>query len=127
MEVAEVFDGLPPLLDATIDLEGDSRGDVKEFAMLVRGQHRARIEGFGKRLWDRAPVEFRAVYWALHDHCKRALAIQFVSDKPHLPWELMRPYRGGETHPPLAMKHAVARWIGRWRVCGRSTRTTPPK
>ena len=72
------------------------------------------IEGFGEQLWDRAPAEFRAAYWALHDHYQRPLTIQFVSDDAYLPWELMRPVRDGEIHPPLALRHSVARWIGRW-------------
>ena len=116
--VTEAFDGLPPQLDGIIDLGQDPAAEAatmfKQFANLERGKHRARIEGFGERLWDRAPAAFRAVYWALNDHYKRPLTIQFVSDDPHLPWELMRPFRDGETHPPLALRHAVARWIGRW-------------
>ncbi len=116
--VTEPFDGLPPKLDGCIDLGTDPAVEAatmfKQFANLERGKHRARIEGFGERLWDRAPAEFRAVYWALNDHYRRPLVIQFVSDDPHLPWELMRPYRDGETHPTLALRHVVGRWIGRW-------------
>ena len=116
--VTRSFDGLPPELDGSIDLGQDPAAEAaamfKQFANLERGKHRARIEGFGERLWERAPAEFRAVYWALHDHYQRPLTIQFVSDDPHLPWELMRPFRDGEVHPPLALRHAVARWIGRW-------------
>ncbi len=116
--VTEAFDGLPPKLDGIIDLGQDPAAEAaamfKQFANLERGKHRARIEGFGERLWDRAPTAFRDVYWALNDHHQRPLTIQFVSDDPHLPWELMRPFRAGETHPPLALRHAVARWIGRW-------------
>ena len=63
----------------------------------------------------RAPAEFRDAYWALVDHYQRPLTIQFTSDDPHLPWELMRPTRQGELHPPLALKHAVARWIGAYQ------------
>jgi len=117
--VTEAFDGLPPKLDGIIDLGQDPAAEAaamfKQFANLERGKHRARIEGFGERLWDRAPAAFRDVYWALNDHYQRPLTIQFVSDDPHLPWELMRPFRDGEPpHPPLALRHAVARWIGRW-------------
>jgi hypothetical protein len=116
--VTPPFDRLPPRLDGRVDLGRDPAAEAavlfKQFANLVRGQHRARIEGFGEKLWDRAPAEFHAVYWALHDHYRRPLVLQFVSDDPHLPWELMRPYRDGEVHPPLALRHAVARWIGRW-------------
>lgn len=112
------FDELPPKLDGFIDLGNDAASEAaamfKQFANLERGRHRARIEGFGEKLWDRAPAEFRDLYWALHDHYQRPLTIQFISDDPHLPWELMRPYRKDEVHPPLALRHAVARWIGRY-------------
>ena len=114
------FDGLPPQLRARIDLEKEPAAEAAalfgEFATLERGQHRKRIEGFGTRLWQRAPEMFRKVYWALWDHYQRPLTIQFISDEPHLPWELMRPVREDESeiHPPLALKHAVARWIERW-------------
>lgn len=117
METAQ-FDGLPPKLDGFIDLGTDAASEAaamfRQFASLERGKHRARIEGFGEKLWDRAPAEFRELYWVLHNHYQRPLTIQFISDDPHLPWELMRPYRKDEVHPPLALRHAVARWIGRY-------------
>jgi len=110
------FDGLPAQLDGTIDLGDDPRSYAlamfEAFANMPRGQHRDRIEGFGERLWECAPAAFRNVYWVLNDHYQRPLTIQFSSYDPHLPWELMRPYRDGETHPPLALRHAVARWLG---------------
>ena len=119
--VTERFDGLPPKLEATIDLGREPAAEAtalfKAFAVLERGQHRERIEGFGSRLWQLAPPMFHAVYWALADrHADRPLTIQFISDEPHLPWELMRPVRDDESeiHPPLALRHAVARWIKRW-------------
>ncbi len=113
------FDERPPKLSGVINLGKDPRAEAvamfKEFAKLKRGQHRERIEGFGERLWKRAPPEFQAAYWALVDHYKPRLTIQFVSDDPHLPWELMRPSRPGEKHEPLALRHAVARWIGAYQ------------
>jgi hypothetical protein len=109
------FDGLPLQLHDTIDLGNHAAAEAatifKQFATLERGKHCARIEGFGEKLWERAPTKFHEVYWALHDHYKRPLTIQFISGEPHLPWELMRPYRGKEAHEPLALRHAVARWI----------------
>lgn len=114
------FDGLPPRLEEDIDLGRDPAAEAgalfKEFAVLERGQHRQRIEGFGSRLWALAPPMLRAVYWALWDRHRRALSIQFISDEPHLPWELMRPARDDESefHAPLALAHATARWIKRW-------------
>jgi hypothetical protein len=114
------FDGLPAKLEEDIDLGKDPAGEAsalfREFAVLVRGQHTQRIDGFGSRLWTLAPSMFRTVYWALWDRYERPLTIQFISDEPHMPWELMRPARADESeiHPPLALKHPVARWIKRW-------------
>lgn len=133
------FDGLPPKLRATVKLDGDTKSEAAklfaEFAQLERGQHRGRIEAFGDRLWQRAPQMFRDVYWALWNHYGRRLTIQFISDEPYLPWELMRPVRAddSEVHPPLALKHAVARWIERWdgymrnRLPGGAVLTIAPK
>ena len=118
--VTERFDGLPARLEEDIDLGVDPATQAsalfKEFATLERGPHARRIEGFGSRLWALAPEMFRKVYWAIHDRLGRAFTIQFVSDEPHLPWELMRPARADESevHAPLALRHAVARWIKRW-------------
>jgi hypothetical protein len=114
------FDGLPPKLRGQIVLGQKTSEEAvdlfREFARLERGKHREHLEGFGSRLWQTAPSVFREVYWALWDHYKRPLTIQFISDEPHLPWELMRPTRAdeSETHLPLAHKHSVARWLEDW-------------
>ena len=117
--VTEPFDGLPPRLDGIITL-GHQPGTeaaqmFKEFANLPRGEHQRVIEGFGERLWKLSPPVFKAAYWALHDHYQRPLTIQFTSDDPYLPWELMRPLRENEAHAPIALRHAVARWIGAYQ------------
>jgi hypothetical protein len=116
--VTAPFAGCPPKLDGLINLgqkpDEEATKLFKRFANLERGHHREAIEGFGEELWRRAPPEFQAVYWAVSDYRRRPLTIQFVSDDPHLPWELMSPYRDGETHGPIALRHAVARWIGSW-------------
>jgi|GEM_PF-1752505 len=129
MVVTPPFATLPPKLDGLIDLGSDPRAEAaamfKQFANLERGKHERTFLGFGENLWDRAPVEFRNVYWALHDHFHRELTLQFVSDDPHLPWELMAPYRSNagvvERHGPLALRHAVARWIGQYAGLMRNT------
>jgi hypothetical protein len=117
--VTPPFPGRPARLDGKVDLgqrpAEEATALFKRFDNLERGQHKEAIEGFGEQLWDRAPPEFHAVYWALNDFHRRALTIQFVSDDPHLPWELMSPYRDGEVHGPMALRHAVARWIGHWQ------------
>lgn len=109
------FDTRPAKMDGVIDLgqkpEAEASALFTRFAKLVRGQHQRTIEGFGEELWRKSPPEFQALYWALWDHLKRSLTIQFVTNDPHIPWELMRPVRPRERHTPLALKHAVARWL----------------
>jgi CHAT domain-containing protein len=64
-----------------------------------------------------APDMFHEAYWALAARYRRRLTIQFISDEPHLPWELMRPSSDDDSvvHQPLALQHIVARWIDRYR------------
>ncbi|RYY81173.1 MAG: hypothetical protein EOO24_42665, partial [Comamonadaceae bacterium] len=116
------FPGCPPRLNGVTHL--GQRPDLEasalfaRFAKLQRGEHREAIEGFGEELWNKAPAEFQALYWAMCDHFQRPLTIQFITDDPYLPWELMTPHRGagpaapaGESHGTLALRHAVARWL----------------
>jgi hypothetical protein len=118
--ITKRFGDLPPRLDATIDLgmkpSEQAATLFNTFATLERGKHRDRIHSFGTELWTLAPSMFRDVYWAVWDHYQRPLKIQFISDDPHIPWELMRPARAddSEIHLPLAVAHPVARWIKRW-------------
>jgi CHAT domain len=111
------FPGCPANIVGNLDLghkpEVEATQLFNQFAKLQRGAHRESIEGFGELLWDKSPPQFQAIYWALCDRLMRTLAIQFVSDDPHLPWELMKPYRDGEQHEPIALRHAVGRWIVR--------------
>lgn len=112
------FDGMPPQLrgETTIGRNPatESAAMYSQFSNLSAPQHRTRIEGFGEQLWDRTPDQFKALYWALVDHLKRPFSIQFITDEPYLPWELMRPVREGTGYPLLAIGHPVARWISRW-------------
>lgn len=112
--------GLPAQLEADIDLGTDPgalcAALLAGFAQLPAGRHQAELDGFGSHLWRLAPPMMQQVYWALHDALKRPLVIQFISDDPHLPWELMRPARPDESeiHAALTRRHDVARWLKRW-------------
>jgi hypothetical protein len=119
MQPRELFDELPASLEGRTDVGLSAQAFAatlfKEFAQLDRGKHERRLQGFGDRLWKKAPPEFRDTYWAMWDRYQRPLTIQFVSSEPHIPWELMRPGRDGEVQPLLAVQHPVARWIGSHR------------
>jgi hypothetical protein len=119
MQPRELFDELPASLEGRTDVGLSAQAFAatlfKEFAQLDRGKHERRLQGFGDRLWKKAPPEFRDTYWAMWDRYQRPLTIQFVSSEPHVPWELMRPGRDGEVQPLLAVQHPVARWIGSHR------------
>ena len=120
----ERFDGLPSSLEGTSDVGQDAESYVaqlfKQYAQLDRGRHRRSIEGFGERLWEKAPSCFRDTYWALWDRLGQPFTIQFISADPNIPWELMRPLRDGDAHPLLALHHPVARWISSYRSYLRS-------
>jgi hypothetical protein len=109
------FPGRPARLNGAIQLgqrpDAEASALFHRFANLQRGEHQQAIEGFGEELWSRSPPEFQALYWAMCDHFGRAFTIQFITDDPHMPWELMNPYRPGEQHGPIALRHAVARWL----------------
>lgn len=50
----------------------------------------------------------------MRDKFGKAFSIQFISDDPYVPWELMRPIREGEAANLLVVDHPVARWIAHY-------------
>jgi hypothetical protein len=121
VEPHERFDGLPSNLRADVDLgeppEETAFKLFSKFSALVPGKHRDVINAFGDQLWKLSPAMFRDAYWAFVNHYpQRVLTIQFVSDDPHVPWELMRPSTADEAtvHEPLALQQIVARWIDQY-------------
>jgi hypothetical protein len=109
------FDGLPAKLHGEIDL--GARADAYARSLLARcanlqpGRHIPAFEGIGETLWDRAPECFRQVYWAMRKQYGGSFSIQFISDDPYIPWELMRPYDTTQALDLLVAMHPVARWI----------------
>jgi hypothetical protein len=73
-----------------------------------------RAEGFGELLYrNYAPDVFKKVFWALdRTRGKNFRTIQIFSDKPDIPWELMRPVSedGRDQRNFLGLDYSVARW-----------------
>jgi hypothetical protein len=80
------------------------------------------VFGAGEKIYDKlAPKSFKDIYWRLF---REAVAeprrfefdsIQFVTDEPYIPWELMRltaPDGQASVEPELlAIRHSVGRWV----------------
>lgn len=94
----------------------DLAGEGKEFAdgllnlcpRLPPARFQRTLDGIGERLWDVAPAEFRTAYLDWRTRIGPAFAIQFVTDDPYVPWEMMKPRIAGARH--LFLEHPVARW-----------------
>lgn len=109
--------GLPDRLSDMVNL-GNEPAEFAEslysaFGAVTVGGHKDLFLGMGEKLWQYAPEVFRRVYWALREARGPGFSIQFVTDEPYIPWELMRPYDESisATASLLALEHPVARWI----------------
>lgn len=72
--------------------------------------HRRRLQGIGERVWSVAPVEFQSLYASLRTRLGTNFSIQFITDDPFVPWEMMFPTdMEGADH--LFMSHPVSRWV----------------
>ncbi|MBM1641602.1 CHAT domain-containing protein [Sulfitobacter mediterraneus] len=69
---------------------------------------RRAMAGVGQLLWETTPEHFRAAYTELRTELGGNFPIQFISDDPHIPWEMMKPDLEGVDH--LFLEHPVARW-----------------
>jgi CHAT domain len=88
------------------------RGQTMETTSRARGEEATK--GFGDDLYDHyAPALFKKAFWMLVDaRGPQFRTIQIYSDKPDIPWELMRPIRQNRTGRQnfLGMNYSVARW-----------------
>ncbi|HKG91353.1 MAG TPA: CHAT domain-containing protein, partial [Gemmatimonadaceae bacterium] len=107
--------GLPPSLaeDCAIGQPGEFvQTLLAQYTGITPGAHLALFEGAGTLLWEKTPASFKQTYWALRDHFGPGFEIQFVSDDPDIPWELMCPLDAeGNSAGLLALEHPVGRWI----------------
>lgn len=77
---------------------------------LPPASFRRTMRGIGETIWRKVPDGFRDAYLG----CRRVLGgdfpIQFSSDDPHVPWEMMKPDVDGGKVDHLYIEHPVARW-----------------
>jgi hypothetical protein len=66
------------------------------------------MDGIGEQLWRASPSGFQAEYARCRATLGSDFPIQFVSEDPHVPWEMMKPDIDGARH--LFIDHPVARW-----------------
>lgn len=106
--------GLPARLSGDLDLGSDPSAFFQSVAATARelrsGDHYPWFLGLGKLLYQRTPTAFRETFRALRQEYGPGFPIQFITDDPHIPWELMAPVDvpGAEL---LCMDHPVARWL----------------
>jgi hypothetical protein len=114
LHVGVPCEGLPARLSGDINLGSDPAAFFQSVASTARelrsGEHYAWFLGLGKLLYQRTPSAFRETFKALRQQYGPGFPIQFITDDPHVPWELMAPVDvpGAEL---LCMEHPVARWL----------------
>ena len=76
----------------------------------------ASLRGAGIDLWDAAPECFKTLFWRLLDEQQPLRTVFVASEEPHIPWELMLPYRELPTGVPeereaLGVEFVIGRWV----------------
>ncbi|MCR5870350.1 MULTISPECIES: CHAT domain-containing protein [unclassified Sphingomonas] len=71
---------------------------------------RRTMRGIGETIWRKAPDGFRDAYLRCRQVLGGDFPIQFSSDDPHVPWEMMKPDIDGGKVDHLYIEHPVARW-----------------
>ncbi|MFY0525549.1 lipase/acyltransferase domain-containing protein [Archangium gephyra] len=106
--------GLPARLSGDLDLGSDPSAFFQSVAATARelrsGDHYPWFLGLGKLLYQRTPNAFRETFRALRQEYGPGFPIQFITDDPHIPWELMAPSDVPDAEL-LCMDHPVARWL----------------
>ncbi|HEX8436315.1 CHAT domain-containing protein, partial [Archangium sp.] len=114
MQVGVECKGLPARLSGEVDLGSDPAAFFQSLASTARelrsGKHFTWFIGMGEFLYDRTPAAFRQTFRALREQYGSDFPIQFITDDPHIPWELMVP-KDVPDAGLLCMEHPVARWL----------------
>jgi pimeloyl-ACP methyl ester carboxylesterase len=114
LQVPVDCEGLPSRLSGEVDLGSDPAAFFQSVANAAReqvpGEHYGWFLGLGQLLYQRTPAVFRETFRALRNQYGKGFPIQFITDDPHIPWELMTP-----SDVPgaglLCVEHPVARWF----------------
>ncbi|QRN95667.1 CHAT domain-containing protein [Archangium violaceum] len=115
LQVGVECEGLPSRLSGDLDLGSDPAEFFQSVATTARelrsGKHFSWFLGMGEQLYDRTPQAFRQTFRALREAYGPGFPIQFITDDPHIPWELMVPSADVPDAGLLCMEHPVARWL----------------
>ena len=83
----------PETLSGPLDLGSETDAFAKalyaQFGELRPGEHMEAFIGVGEKIWQKTPQCFRETYWAMRRALGPEFSIQFVTDDPYIPWELM--------------------------------------
>ncbi|WP_257452640.1 CHAT domain-containing protein [Archangium lipolyticum] len=105
---------LPSRLSGEVDLGSDPAALFQSVANAAReqrpGEHYDWFLGLGKLLYERTPAAFQETFRALRRQYGKGFPIQFITDDPYVPWELMAPSDVPEAGL-LCVQHPVARWF----------------
>ncbi len=114
LQVPVDCEGLPSRLSEEIHLGSNPadifRGVATTARELPPGDHYDWFLGLGQLLYENTPRVFRDALHALRKTYK-GFPIQFITDDPHVPWELMATAPPGEEAGLLCVEHPVARWL----------------
>ncbi|MBI5533105.1 MAG: CHAT domain-containing protein [Deltaproteobacteria bacterium] len=112
---------LPQRLDGSSSISG---ADYEAISQLLgccpahaTDADEAFFNGLGKMLFEHTPPVFKDVYARLRSRYGDGFEIQFVSDDPGIPWELMRPTHDGKPCDFLCRSHPIGRWYGAYAGC----------
>jgi len=98
----------------TVELEGSAKSfsDVLLAGCpgLADDKFRRTMLGMGEMIWNKTPSGFRECYAACRAAGPTSFPIQFATDDPYVPWEMMRPIVEGLATDHLYLDHPVARW-----------------
>ncbi|HSP79509.1 MAG TPA: hypothetical protein VLQ93_13315, partial [Myxococcaceae bacterium] len=114
LQVPVACAGLPSRLSGEVEMGTDPAAFFQNLASAARelqpGDHFPFFFGIGQSLYDLSPPAFRETFRALRQQYGPGFPVQFITDDPHIPWELMAP-TNVEGAGLLCVEHPVARWL----------------